>query len=737
MSTCPALINRSAQADPRNPRRASNSASSRRNEQYTAGGYLMRLRQVGLCVAVMFLWGQVAGAQSTTGTIAGHVTDLQGLALPGVNVVVTSASLQGLRTTTTSEIGDYVVSLLPPGTYTLTFELAGFQKQELQAFLAPTQTLPFDATLGQAGLSEEVTVVGSPLHVVTQTAQVATNLRQDLMSVLPTNRDINAAVLMAPSVHPTGPAGAYSIAGAMSFETLFMINGVSVSDNLRGQPYDLYIEDAVQETTVATAGISAEYGRFSGGVVNVITKSGGNLFSGSFRDSLNNDNWRALTPFEQTAIAADPSHTDTRIDKTVPTYEYTIGGPIQRDRLWFFGAGRYQQQQGGRTLALTLVPYTFHSRQRRNEGKVTYSPAAGHRLQTSFINSFEEQVNQSQGNNVMDLNSLYNAKHPMNLFTVEYTGVVARALMVEGRVSARNETLQDVGAPTTDLVNGTLLVDRQGRRYWSPTFCGVCGAEQRDGQDIFAKASYFSSTRRLGTHHMMFGYDGYNDRRLANNHQSGSDYRITGTSVTQQGARVIPQFVADGGTLIQWNPVLPTSDGTNFRTHSIFYNDNWRVSNRVTANLGLRYDRNHAVDSSNALVSTQAAWSPRVGLVVDPFANEKWSFTGDVAKYVDAISNPVANAAAVGGNPNTYQYAYLGPDINKDPKAPLTPTADAIQQVFDWFYANGATNRPIVAVNAVGVSTIISKDLKSPNVWEYAFGVNRQIGGRAAVRADV
>src|SRR6185369_5953931 len=153
-------------------------------------------------------------------------------------------------------------------------------------------------TLGQAAIAEEVTVVGTPAHVVTQTAQVATNFRQDLIATLPTNRDINASVLMAPSVHATGAGGAYSIAGAMSFETLFMINGVSVSDNLRGQPYDLYIEDAVQETAVATAGISAEYGRFSGGVVNVITKSGGNLFSGSFRDSINNDSWRALTPFE-------------------------------------------------------------------------------------------------------------------------------------------------------------------------------------------------------------------------------------------------------------------------------------------------------------------------------------------------------------------------------------------------------------------------------------------------------
>src|SRR5207253_422753 len=129
------------------------------------------------------------------------------------------------------------------------------------------------------------------------------------------------------------------------------------------------------------------------------------------------------------------------------------------------------------------------------------------------------------------------------------------------------------------------LVDRSGRRYWAPTFCGVCGNDERDGQELFAKGSYFSSTKGLGSHQMIFGYDGYNDRRFVNNHQSGSDYRITNTSVILQGTTLTPQFIGDGVTLIQWNPISPTTDGTNFRTHSLFYNDGWRISNRVSANL--------------------------------------------------------------------------------------------------------------------------------------------------------
>src|SRR5215470_3544785 len=355
-----------------------------------AGRNRMGLKKVGLFALTIALSAGAANAQSTTGTISGHVSDSQGLAVPGVTVSVTSPSLQGLRSTVTSEIGDYVVTLLPPGNYTLTFELSGFQKQEKKVVLAPTQTLPVDASLGPAALTEEVTVVGTPAHVLTQTAQVATNLDQDLIATLPTNRDLNASVLQAPAVHATGPSGAYSIAGSNSFESLFMVNGVAITENLRGTPYNLYIEDAIQETTVSVGGVSAEYGRFSGGVVNLVTKSGGNIFSGSFRDSYNDDKWRTLTPFEETAIASDPQHKETRTDTIVPAYEYTLGGPVLKDHLWFFTAGRLQTQELGRQLVATNVPYSFTDKGRRFEGKGTFSPGSGHTIQGNFSKITED-----------------------------------------------------------------------------------------------------------------------------------------------------------------------------------------------------------------------------------------------------------------------------------------------------------------------------------------------------------
>jgi hypothetical protein len=682
---------------------------------------------LGIAYAVMAVT-RLADAQSTTGTIAGRVVDAQDRALPGVMVTIESPNLQGIRDAMTSETGDYILASLPPGAYDMTFELAGFERQQRRVNLAPTQHLPVDAKLGIASVTESLTVTGSA-NVLVQTAQVATSFSQDLISTLPTTRDIHAALLMAPSVHATGPNGFYSIAGSMSFENLFLVNGVTVNENLRGQAHDLYIEDAIQETTIAAAGVSAEYGRFSGGVVNVITKSGGNLFSGSLRDTLNNDDWRALTPFAS----------DSKVDKVLPTVEYTFGGPLMKDRLWFFAAGRRQSVSERRTLAVTNAPYDFSNELRRYEAKATYAVRAGHRLEGAYTRSTEAQTNATfNPTTSMDARSLYDADRLMDLGTVSYSAVLSPSFLVEARFSARNETLKNIGATSRDLIEGTLLVDqsRSARRYWAPTFCGVCDPEERDNRDIFVKGSYFLSKPGVGSHNLVFGYDGFNDRRFANNHQSGSDYRILGTSAIITDDTLTPVFLGNGTTLIQWNPIFLASEGANFRVHSGFFNDSWRVSSNLTANLGLRYDRNDGSNSAGATVSRDRAWSPRAGIVWDPRGTQEWSVTASVARYVAGLSTSIANASSAGGNSDTYQYVYRGPSINGNGVIE-TSTPAAIQQVFDWFSANGGPNLPLTGTpNIPGVTPQIRDSLTSPNVYEYASGLSRNWGSRATVRAD-
>ena len=103
---------------------------------------------------------------------------------------------------------------------------------------------------------------------------------------------------------------------------------------------------------------------------------------------------------------------------------------------------------------------------------------------------------------------------------------------IEGTYSNRNLKFVNSGATTTDVIDGTLVVDvARNSRYWAPTFCGVCGVdEERNNENLVLKGTYFASTRNSGSHNLVFGYDTFNDIRLAENHQSGSDYRILGTT---------------------------------------------------------------------------------------------------------------------------------------------------------------------------------------------------------------
>jgi outer membrane receptor for ferrienterochelin and colicin len=685
-----------------------------------------------LLVAPLVLCAAALSAQTTNGTISGHVEDTQGLAIPGVTVSVASPSLQGTRTVTTSTSGDYVVSLLPPGMYSVSFELTDFQKQTRTVTVAPTQTVPLDVTLGPATLSEAVSVIGSAADVLTQTAQVATNYRQELVATLATNRDINAYLLMAPAVHPTGPSGNYSISGSMSYESLYMVNGVNVNENIRGQANTLYIEDAVEETTIATAGISAEYGRFGGGVVNVVTKSGGNIFRGSLRDTLFDDNWRALTPFPG----------DSKTVKVVPTYEYTLGGPIMHDRLWFFTAGRLQNQEQTRQTVITNIPYTFTDNSQRYEGKATYSANSSHRIEGNYVKVGRDQVNNTANTALsMELKVLNPRSLPQDLFSVNYNGIVSRQLTVEVRGSSRRFSFKGDGAPTTDLINGTQITDRQrnGAYYWSPTFCGVCDPEKRDNREFFIKGSYFASSGVLGSHDMTFGYDYFNDKRFSNNHQSGSDWVINGTTSIVRGTDIFPQFLGDGSTFINYRPILQSSKGTNFLTHAGFYNDHWRVNNHLVLNLGVRYDRNHGLDSAGQLVSKDSAVSPRLGAVWSPTGDGVWSVTGSFAKYVAGLANTsnVADAGSGAGRPALFQWVYRGPAINPDSNDPSPIAPDvALRQLFNWFNANGGQNMTLNSVTYPGVSTRILKSLASPNALEFAGGVSRQLGPSGALRLD-
>jgi outer membrane receptor protein involved in Fe transport len=673
-----------------------------------------------------------AQGQATTGSISGQVRSSDGQPLPGVTVATASPMLQGVRTAITSESGDYLIPLLPPGTYAVTFEISGFQPVKRTQQVAGAYHAAVDVTMSVEAVSEQVTVVGdAQLYVAT--AQVATNFKQDLMAALPTTRTIDAVMLMAPSVHATGPGGAFSISGALSYENTYTVNGAVIVENLRGSAYPLYIEDALQEVTVATSGVSAEYGRFSGGMVSAVTKSGGDSLSGSLRTSFGNDYWRSLTP-----AANDPKR-DKNAAKpgTVPMYEATFGGPLKKERLWFFGATRIRDEETARQTAVTNIHYLRGNDEKRYEGKLTFAPRPNHSIQGSYIAIGQVQTNFSPSSiRVMDERSLTTQRQPSDLLSLRYSGVVSPNFSVEVQYSRKHLTL-DSGAPTRDLINGTLHIDgARNNRYWSPTFCGVCEDEKRDNDDFFAKGSYFLSTRAFGSHHLVAGFDRFNDKIFQNAYQSGSDYRIQGTtSIIKPDGSVFPQFLPNT-TMIMYTPVSQSTKGSNLRMYSSFFNDNWRLNEHLTFNLGLRWDRNNAQDGGGAVVANTGLWSPRVAAVWDPKGDGRWALNASYARYVMPMTSNVAASTTAAGNASTFAWLYQGPAVNPDANAPLVTSDVAIQQVFNWFDSNGGANRPTVASFVPGVNVQIRTPLTSPNADEYAVGMSRQLGSRGTLRVD-
>jgi outer membrane receptor protein involved in Fe transport len=520
---------------------------------------------------------------------------------------------------------------------------------------------------------------------------------------------------MAPGVNAGGPNDNIVISGAMSYDNLYMVNGVIVNENLRGQPHDLYIEEAIEETTIFSGAISAEYGNFTGGVVNMLTKSGGNQFSGSFRTTLENESWEAPTEF-----------TVEQEDKINPTYEATLGGPILRDRLWFFFAGRYadtswidQTEPGyartgdqdaagnwiesGEPLDPIVFPRTDENT--RLEAKVTWSVNSNHRIVGSYIDVDRSATNSYFGT-IMDRRSLIpDRTYPNTLLALNYSGVLSSNFFLEAQYSQKEYTFLGGGSrwiddPALGEYNGTMLRDRQrsSARWWSPTFRYQEGGESRDHEVYNINASYFLSTGNTGSHELKAGYEYFDEVRRVNNWQNGSEYRVFAYTSIHRGEDIYPRFRSSGSsTRIYWYPIFVESQGSHYTKHAVYLNDSWILNNHWTFNLGVRYTKNDAVSGDGSFqIDNSDAWSPRFGANFDVWGDGRLRFIASYGQYVGRLAEGVGNDGDPAGRNASFGWNYAGPAVNDDPTVPtseLIPTEEAMAILFDWFFnENGGTD---------------------------------------------
>ncbi len=662
----------------------------------------------------------------TTGTIVGRVT-YQGKPMPGVTVTATSPAMQGTRVAITGASGDFNLPNLPPGLYTLTYAMDGFKTLTGQVKVTLGQTKTVDVTMVPEAITEEITVTGR-YETVSTDVQGSDTVDYDTIEKLPTGRTPLAAVGLAAGTTATGPNGNTVIAGAMSYQNLYTLNGVVLNENVRGQPFNMFIEDAIEETQVVTSGVSAEYGRFGGGVVNVVTKSGGNEFSGSFRVSLTNDAWSAPTPL-----------TTDQIDKTNKVYEATFGGYILKDRLWFFTAGRSRELSGSAQLEVYNTPFPTNDEEDRYEIKLTGSITPQHRLSAWYIDVSRDQTNDffdpippADFDNIDPSRSL-----PLKGKSLTYTGVLSENFFVEALWSKRDFSFVDSGGDDRSLEGGTPIWDLdRWTLFNAPLFCGVCRPEERDNKNYWAKGSWFLSTESMGSHDLVFGFDVFDDIRKSDNWQSASGYIV---------APFVPQNYSPSGPLLElptyggfiiWGSVLEESQGTDFYTKSAYINDTWRATKNLTINVGLRYDKNDGTDAGGAKVVDDSRVSPRLGASWDIFGDGQWIVNASYGRYVTAIANTVADAGAAAGQPTWAGYLYGGPPISA---AELGGNHAALAAVFDWFFNvyGGPSNGDLrFWADIPGLSPKVASSLASPYGDEYAIGISKRLGGRGVLRVD-
>ncbi|MEA2328127.1 MAG: hypothetical protein QOE68_3086, partial [Thermoanaerobaculia bacterium] len=295
--------------------------------------HLQKFRVATLFAMVLLVAAGAFAQTGESGAIAGTIRQA-GTPLPGVTVEVRSSALQGVRTAVTDAGGNFRFTLLPPGQYTVTASLSGFNNvTQNNVAVSLNKTVTLEVAMSPAA-SEQITVTGAaPVVDVTSNISGA-NVTSETMHSLPLGRNFVAAAQVAPGTSSDG-AGT-TVYGSSGGENQYIIDGLNVTGVEKGLQGKRLNQDFIQEVDTLTGGLPAEYGRLTGGAIVAVTKSGSNEFHGDIfgydsGGSFNSDPDRAIAHFPTSAT------TFGTVDKQ---FDYGVdgGGYIMKDRLWFFGA---------------------------------------------------------------------------------------------------------------------------------------------------------------------------------------------------------------------------------------------------------------------------------------------------------------------------------------------------------------------------------------------------------------
>ena len=646
---------------------------------YFAGRFL------AAAAATLLLLPSAATAQERFGGLTGTVTDTSGAVLPGTTVTISNKGTGAVRAVVTNGDGLYTVPDLEPGRYVVSVELAGFAKSEFpDVAITLGKTIKVDAQLKVGDLSEVVQVSGAPQDIDVRSTLVAHNVREEEIDRLPKGRSFQSIALTAPSVNSGEIEGGFQVNGASGAENAFTVDGVVTNSLLNGRSRQDTVFEFLQEVQVKTAGIGAEYGGALGGVISAVTKSGGNTTRGE-----------AHYYYEGTALSAAPVQrlVLNPVDETTVTYQQdaedpdhrnevggSIGGPLRRDRLFYFGSysprlatrtNTYGFSNGAetgtivrkQTLTQAFGKMTFAGGPVTASGSALFTPTTSTGSLPAYNGAGANIITSSKAANAVNLDRGFEQTQLNTTGTVDYSLSNASFLSVRGGYFA--DSYNDTGIPTTtnyiyqtsNIGMAGVPASAQGPVLTQNTPRALI-VEDDTTTRSFVNADYNQSFRAGGFHTLKGGFGWQHTLNDANQAYPGGYVNIYwDRDFVFQGNRGRGTY----GYYEVNNRGVQGKAGADIL--SLYIQDQWSIGDRLTLNLGVRTE-NETVPSFREGVNALAFGfldkiAPRLGAAYTLDSQGRTKLYGSWGRYYDWTKYSLSRGSYGG---DTWQIYYRGLD---------------------------------------------------------------------------
>ena len=623
------------------------------------------LRTLTFVVALCLAAAHALFAQTAMATLRGKIVDEQGAVLPGVVVTVRAIDTNSTRSVTTTDIGEYFLPNLPAGTYDLQATLAGFgPARRDRLVLSVGQDATLDLTLKVGTVEQVVTIVGPGARLETTQHTLGSVINSSQIDALPTiNRDFSDLAKAAPGV-TTGVGGngdTLSFNGQRGYANGIFVDGASNEWNYYGSQASSFAQDWIQEFQVMTNSFAAEYGTASGGLLNVITRSGTNTFTGRaygfFRD-----NSLDAAPFAGFFENGEPQFEEEAPPLSQQRFGGFFGGPLMKDKLFLFtGIERLDSSSSavlgisdywrGRSGLETILPTSTEDTPYIIKGDAQLDTR--NRLSVRYDHSEKLQIGNGGAFDTAERRETFGG--PAYNIVGNWTSSVSNTSFNEFRVfwgSNKPPIIcpkSGTGGPVHLTMGppGTFA----GRLYPGANFgCTVfTGLEGEENLNLIENFSWVT-----GQHQLKVGGQASQVRTIidiVNFH----DGQWTHTSDVE----------FDINNSLSWPDAFTGNVGgttakTNIWGYSFFAQDTWRVSDAVTLNLGVRYDLDRSVQSGNEFVDDKNDRivaqlggepkvtktnvdtnniAPRLGLTWKPLENKPLTIRGAAGLFYDQAHN--------------------------------------------------------------------------------------------------